>query len=86
MVIDYHIDFFLMSEETWSTILTFFFQGPRRLSLPFLTFLFTEAKPTTYFSDREGIAYHNDQSGKATPLIPNGEGPASHSETIIKFK
>jgi len=74
----YHFDFYL-------------FQGPRKLSLPFLTFIFfsfTEATPTTCFSDHECIVYHNDQSGKATPIIPkiNGEDLVSHSGTIIKFK
>ena len=75
---------FLKSEETWYTILTFtYFKVRRDLVYHFWPFLFiyvgkafhvtffrlTEAKRTTCFSDREGIAYHNDQSGKTTPII-----------------
>lgn len=53
-----------------------------------LFFLFTEAKPIMYYSNREGITYHNDKSGKVTPIIPkiNGENLVSHSGTIINLK
>ena len=90
-ILDYHIDHFSKSEETWSIILTFtYFKVRRDLVCHFdiyFLFLFTEATPTTCLSDREGIAYHNDQSGKAMPIIPkiNGEGLASNSGTIIKL-
>ena len=76
---------FSRSEETKSTILIFsyfkfrgdlvyhfwsflFIYGGKAFHVTFF-FQFTEVKPTTCFSDREGIAFHNDQSGKSTPRL-----------------